>query len=370
MEVKILTVMFTDMEGFTARSGEQSREGLVELLTRHKALVVPHIEKHRGKIIKTIGDAFLAVFESATDAVYSAKEIQNSLRSHNKDAEKGKAINLKIGLNTGEVTLLDGDVFGEAVNIASRVQNLAPPGGIFFTEATYLAMNKNEIPWIKMGETSVKGIVEAINLFRVPQPWEKQDSRVSGGQKSAPSSRRALAATFDFFLIVMLIVLLGVADSADEFESKRNSALEAAYQRAEKSTAFRRDILDDLLNSPTNPVAQKWGGELMLLKKEKENFDEDDSNSVLTMRIILFFFFVLYNFLTVWLFSRTIGKALFRLKVVRQDGKALGFKCAFVRAISSVLSVIPIGIGYVWGLFSKSGRTWHDLISETRVIRS
>jgi class 3 adenylate cyclase len=163
------TVMFTDIRGFTARTSRDSREGLEELLATHEALLLPVIRHYDGRVVKTIGDAFLVVFESPTNAVLCGVVIQHRLREFNRRAPEEKRIEVRVAINSGEVTLRGDDVFGEPVNICARIEGITEPNEVYFTEATYLTMQKAEVPSSEVGSRRLKGIPEEIRLYRVIQ---------------------------------------------------------------------------------------------------------------------------------------------------------------------------------------------------------
>jgi len=126
---QLAAIMFTDIVGYTALMGEDEQKAF-ELLRKNRQLQKPLIEKFSGSWIKEIGDGVLASFSTATDAVMCAIEIQRAC----KDIDELK---LRIGIHLGEVVFEDNDVFGDGVNIASRLQTLAPIGGIWISEAVY-----------------------------------------------------------------------------------------------------------------------------------------------------------------------------------------------------------------------------------------
>ncbi|MCI0340946.1 MAG: adenylate/guanylate cyclase domain-containing protein [Planctomycetales bacterium] len=161
--------MFTDIRDFTSRSSRETRTGLEELLRTHEALLLPVIQFHQGRVVKTIGDAFLVCFESPTNAVLCGVLIQRRLREFNATAPEAKRIEVRVAVNSGEVTVRGGDVFGEPVNIAARIQGITEPGEVYFTEATYLAMQKAEVPSSEVGERRLKGVPEAIRVYKVIQ---------------------------------------------------------------------------------------------------------------------------------------------------------------------------------------------------------
>jgi class 3 adenylate cyclase len=169
MDSRVLSIMFTDIKGFTERSGTSSRKGVLDLLKKHDNLLKPVIQHFEGKIIKTIGDAFLVVYESPTNAVLAGLVMQYRLKDHNAHANEEDRIEVRISINTGEVQLTDGDVFGDAVNIASRINGITEPNEIYFTEAVYLSMNKQEVPSSEIGLRRLKGISEDIKVYKVIQ---------------------------------------------------------------------------------------------------------------------------------------------------------------------------------------------------------
>lgn len=169
MATAVASVMFTDIRGFTARTSRDTRVGLEELLSTHENLLLPVIKHFDGRVVKTIGDAFLVVFESPTNAVLCGVVIQRRLHVFNSTAPDAKKIEVRVAINSGEVTLRGDDVFGEPVNIAARIEGITEPNEIYFTEATYLTMQKAEVPSSEVGTRRLKGIPEEIKLYKVIQ---------------------------------------------------------------------------------------------------------------------------------------------------------------------------------------------------------
>lgn len=169
MKTSNLTIVFTDIKGFTERTSRQTHEENERLLRTHHQLLAPVFKAFGGRIIKSIGDAFLVTFESPTQAVLSGMAIQDRLWQYNRSAPEAEQIHVRVAINVGEVRLEAGDVFGEPVNIAARVESLADGGEVFFTEAVYLAMNKAEVPSEEVGSFELKGIPGKIRVFRVPR---------------------------------------------------------------------------------------------------------------------------------------------------------------------------------------------------------
>ncbi|OGY42801.1 MAG: hypothetical protein A2Y67_03695 [Candidatus Buchananbacteria bacterium RBG_13_39_9] len=155
------------MKGFTTKAATQSRQQLQHLLELQDDIIKPAIKHYDGTIVKTIGDAFLVTFESPTDAVLCGMKIQENILNHNARAASSDQMEVRIAVNSGEVNIKDEDVFGEPVNITSRIEAIAEPNEVYFTEAVYLTMNKNEIPTAEVGHRKLKGIPEEIKVYKV-----------------------------------------------------------------------------------------------------------------------------------------------------------------------------------------------------------
>lgn len=165
---KNLTVMFTDISGFTKHTETISREALMSRLDTHNELLMPVIAHFEGKIVKTIGDAFLITFESPTNAVQCGLFMQHTLRKYNVNKAEGEQIHIKVSINSGEVTVTESDVFGDPVNVAAKIEKATNPDEIYFTEAVFLAMNKSEVPTSFVKAFRPKGADSSeIKLYKV-----------------------------------------------------------------------------------------------------------------------------------------------------------------------------------------------------------
>jgi class 3 adenylate cyclase len=171
LPTKTATILLTDIKDYTARAAKSSRDDVLHLLRRHRDTIQPVVNRHSGRIIKSTGDGVIAAFDSATEAVLAAGEIQGAIESNNRGAftERDKIL-LRIGISTGEVAFFDDDVLGHPVNIASRVQQLAQPGQVCFTDSTFHAMSREEIACEDLGPVEVKGLEEKIRLYRYTPP--------------------------------------------------------------------------------------------------------------------------------------------------------------------------------------------------------
>src|SRR5207245_22563 len=166
--------MFTDMVGFTSLSQKNEALGL-ELLQEHRRLLRPLFPKHNGREIKTIGDSFLVEFASALEALRCAFDIQQLMNELDVNRAPEKRILLRVGIHLGDVVHGEKDVQGDAVNVASRIEPLASPGGITITEQVYHQIrNKFEFPFVSLGQQSLKNVHDPVEVYRVVFPWEMQ----------------------------------------------------------------------------------------------------------------------------------------------------------------------------------------------------
>jgi adenylate cyclase len=169
---RLVAIMFTDMVGYSALAHTDEATAL-QVLDRHNRLLRPIFSKFRGHEVKTVGDAFLVEFESALDAARCALEIQQTLHAHNQTATEDRAIRVRIGIHVGDVIQSSGDVLGDAVNIASRIEPLAEPGGICLTQQVFdQIQNKLTAPITRLPPVALKNIHPPIAVYRIVLPWE------------------------------------------------------------------------------------------------------------------------------------------------------------------------------------------------------
>jgi len=155
------------LANYTANVARSDREGLRRILLEHEELVTPVVNRYGGRIVKNLGDSFLILFPSATDAVRAALDIQHLVMNSG-------GLSIRLAMTTGDVEAIDGDAFGECVNLAARILSKAPAGEIWFGAGTWICMNTAEIPWDPVGRFRLKGIPGDQQIYRaVPthQAW-------------------------------------------------------------------------------------------------------------------------------------------------------------------------------------------------------
>jgi len=171
--------MFTDVVGYTSLT--QRNEALaMQLLEEQRALVRSILPRYGGREVKTIGDAFLVEFESALEAVRCAFDIQQSVHERNSGREIDRRMVLRVGVHLGDVIHAQNDVYGDAVNVASRIEPLAPPGGVCISAQVHDHIkNKTDFQLVSLGYKELKNVGEPVEVFRVMFPWERQEAAAS-----------------------------------------------------------------------------------------------------------------------------------------------------------------------------------------------
>ena len=169
---RLTAIMFTDMVGFTALTQSDEAQSL-EVLARHNRLLRPIFPRYRGREVKAIGDSFLVEFDSALDATNCAVEVQSFLHDYNISTRDEWKITLRIGIHLGDVVHREGDVFGDAVNVASRLQPLAEPEGICVSDQVYVQV-RNKLPQtlVKLEHHDLKGVKFPVDVYKVVMPWD------------------------------------------------------------------------------------------------------------------------------------------------------------------------------------------------------
>ena len=165
---RLAAILAADVVGYS-RLMEQDEAGTFERLRAHrKELFEPEIAKHNGRVFKLMGDGLLAEFGSVVDAVECAVVLQRGMAERNKGVSEGQRINLRIGVNLGDVIVEGEDRHGEGVNIAARVQQLAEPRGICVPRSVYNQVkNKLDLRFESLGEQRLKNIIEPVAVYRV-----------------------------------------------------------------------------------------------------------------------------------------------------------------------------------------------------------
>ncbi len=311
-EVKrqLAAIMFTDIVGYTKLMGE-NEEKAFQLLQQNRSLHKPIIEKHHGNLIKEIGDGLLVSFFSALDAVQCAKELQNLIID---DPDH----NLKIGIHLGDVTFSDNDVFGDGVNVASRMEALGKSGSILISEAVYSNIkNKVEIETVFIGEADLKNVEAPVKVYHVltNDPLSSDFSTIKINRtatelqevKATPISdtpgysvfvqqlRRphiALIVIIGILLIAAAVYfpvqrLLRVQEAVRQIQDIENLVKEAQYFNAYQLAVEIEKFLEDdsmfvrlmpIISDKINIISEPEGARIYLHRFDPETFGQKTEN--------------------------------------------------------------------------------------------
>ncbi len=167
MERRLAAIVATDMAGYS-RLMEADEDGIISRQKAHRReLIDPEIERNRGHIVKTTGDGLLVEFASAQDAVRSAIDIQTGMVQRERGRPEDERIQYRVGINIGDVVFDDGDIFGDGVNVASRLEGLAEPGGVCVSDSVYQTLqDRLTEPFRDLGSQRVKNISRAIRVWQ------------------------------------------------------------------------------------------------------------------------------------------------------------------------------------------------------------
>jgi len=194
---RLAAIMFTDMVGYTAL-GQKNESLSLALVDEQRKLIRPVLGRHNGREVKTMGDAFLVEFPNALDAVRCAYDIQRAAREFNISIPEEKRIHLRVGVHLGDVVESQGDISGDAVNVASRIEPLAEDGGVCLTRQVYdHVQNKFELSLKSLGPKALKNVSTPVEVYKMEMPWEQSNT---GEAPTFPANRIAILPFASFSL--------------------------------------------------------------------------------------------------------------------------------------------------------------------------
>jgi len=195
---KLAAIMFTDIVGYTALMGNDEEKAF-DILEINRQIHKDLLNKNDGTWLKEIGDGVLACFDSITQAVICAQEIREA-------CEKKGLYHLRIGIHQGEVVYENGDVFGDDVNLASRIQAAAPPGGIYLSNSVARNFdNKKELSIRYVGEKKLKNVNSPVAVYELLRNGESADSRPApSGKANLPASSKKKSILYAAVAILLL----------------------------------------------------------------------------------------------------------------------------------------------------------------------
>jgi adenylate cyclase len=200
LERRLAAILAVDVSGYSRLMGEDEEGTLAALRSIRRELGDPKIKEHRGRIVKTTGDGLLVEFASVVDAVRCAVETQREMASRNAAIPPERRIEFRMGINLGDIIVEDGDIFGDGVNIAARLEALAEPGEICVSRVVRdQVRDKLDFSFADMGEQQVKNIARPVRVYSIGS----QGSNPQGEAQEAPPGVRALALPEKPSLVVL-----------------------------------------------------------------------------------------------------------------------------------------------------------------------
>jgi formylglycine-generating enzyme required for sulfatase activity/class 3 adenylate cyclase len=211
---RLAAILMADIAGYTKLMGADEKGTHTRVLRLLRELVDPTIAEHRGRLVRTRGDGFLAVFDSPVEAVRCAIVIQQNMVGRNLELPKSQWIQYRIGVNLGDVIVEPDDIYGEGVNVAARLEQLAEPGTVYISGGIYEQVKyKLVCGYQSLGDRKVKNITEPVPIYRVlPDP--------AAVTRATRNRRVRLSA-----LAILAITVCGIGGGYYVFRSQARQAL-------------------------------------------------------------------------------------------------------------------------------------------------
>ena len=189
VERRLAAILAADVVGYSRLMGADEEGTLAALKAIRRELVDPRIVEHRGRIVKTTGDGLLVEFASVVDAVRCAVDVQREMAERNAEVPAATRIEFRVGINLGDIIIDGGDIFGDGVNVAARLETLAEPGGICVSRVVRdQVRDKLAFAFEDMGEQQVKNIARPVHAHRI----RIDAGRRLGGAGATAAARQAV----------------------------------------------------------------------------------------------------------------------------------------------------------------------------------
>lgn len=410
---KLTTIFCADVVGYSRLMGADEHGTLVRL-KQCRELMQAFIERHHGRVISWSGDAVLADFSSVVESVQCAVEIQRELKAQNESVREGQRMDFRIGINLGDVMIDDHDIFGEGVNIASRLQSLATPGGILISGSVHdQVKNKLALGFNFLGHQQVKNISEQVPVFVVAHDGAMAASGAAtvgnlgrSGETAAPAKAPAFlplrfgAGVVDVLLACVLAFGLAaflqgppgpvfeidapyswfatertlstdlpstdIEGGGDLIRTTTRSIVERNYFGFVQQTYRRTNVEvaagESAANGGSGRGARQIKGEsseVLIDPRGKREL----SRPPLSVVTVAAYFLLLILTEGLLMAGTSPGKALLGLRVSSVSGEPTGLQQSLVRNLGKIASVAPALIGIVMALWSKRRQMLHDRLA-------
>ncbi|MGY8638377.1 adenylate/guanylate cyclase domain-containing protein [Bradyrhizobium sp. 14AA] len=258
MKRKIAAIFAADIAGYSRLVAEDEEETLRRLAS-YREVVDDFIAKAGGRIFNTAGDAVLAEFPSAVDAVRCAIDIQESLRTRNMAYPPSRQMSFRIGITIGDVVERDGDLLGDGVNIAARLEGLAEVGGICVSRAVHEQVaNKLSVQFADIGAQEVKNIPTPVHAYMVAM--RREDGSYATPQVKKAASKVAAAPVWMWPLVVAVVSIVAIVVSGFLYNTKLKQTATAASTPAATPSAAPSPTPTQVAKAPMAPMAPSNAG--------------------------------------------------------------------------------------------------------------
>ena len=268
LERKLAAIMFADIVSYSRMMGSNEGEAL-KILSDFDSISIPIIEKFNGILIKKNGDEIFCEFTSAKNAVDASMEIQNNLSSYNDSRPKNFKLEVRIGIHIGDVVKKDGDIFGDGVNVASRIQPLATPGGICISGLVSEALSSHpEYNITSIGKPELKHIVQQHSIYDLKTGHERKVSIRNKGLNIKSKLKNPA------YFIALIIAILGFYFSYVNLLDDENITISNYLVNISSSDHFKNNYYTDYGYNSLFYSSEKY----IVSKMDKEILNEIKSN--------------------------------------------------------------------------------------------
>jgi adenylate cyclase len=331
---KLTTILHADVAGYSRLMGQDEMRTLQQLKD-YKFTVSGFMDRHYGRIINWTGDGLLAEFASVVEAVQCAVEIQRELTARNDLLDDQERMDFRVGINLGDVMVDGNELFGEGVNIAARLQSIAPVGGILVSGTAFdQVRSKMGLDFDFMGRQRVKNIADHIPAYSVVLDPNAQ-----------PTSRR-------------------ISHSTERHAD--NSSFD--YAKTAPHEAFRTE----LASAQSGPFAGFWRRTIAMIVDfyicTAFAFLISDLTGALAEPYIALIYLIYLSGFESSPWQASIGKRVMGLRVIDERGERLTIMRAFGRNFAKLVSVVTGLFGFLWAAFSERKQGFHDIIANTYIV--
>ena len=233
LERRLATILSADVAEYSRLMAEDEEQTL-RVFRGHKEVFEKLVALHRGRVFNTAGDAILAEFGSAVEAVRCATEIQAALRTRNDQLSENRQVQFRIGVNLGDVMVQEGDLLGDGVNVAARLQSAAAPGGVCISGSVYDQIrNRLSLSFKPLGEMNFKNIPQAVRTFSI---IEAEGLGELPAPPAALQTRRRLGLPVGLAIAALVLLLVGGGAfwAYSAYQQREAAIVRAAKRAAEK----------------------------------------------------------------------------------------------------------------------------------------